>query len=431
MRLIPSYQVSQFNAAVDLANATALARLTASEPVWTDIRRAADIIPELEPGVVLHGGPPVKWEEMPGCTKGAVSAVLIYEGWARTAQEAEHLVESGQIRFLPGHHVGCVAPVTGVVSPSMSLMVVSDVANGTQAFTPLNEGRGRVVRYGACDPEAIQRLRWFEGELVPLFRRVLDEMGGVPLLGPMVEAVHMGDELHNRSKAFTRSLVTTIALKLIHMGVAGKRVADALKFVFETDVFFLNLSMAASKAALSAMNGIELCSLVSVMSQNGHQFGVQVAGLPGAWYTAPAPAVEGTYFRDWTAADACPAIGDSIITETAGLGAFVLAAAPALVRYIGGTPEAAATLNAQMYDITAGESPRFTIPAFNFRGAPVGIDVRKVVATGQTPVTNAGIAHREPGIGQIGAGYIRTPLTVFEGALSGLEALWQRTTTPE
>lgn len=411
-------------AAVDQANAVALQQILRSDPVWADVQPAGDLIPELGPGVLLHSGPPLSWAEMPGCTRGAVAAVMIYEGWARSVAEAEARAARGEVQLVPGHGFGVVSPVAGVVGPSMPLMVVKDRANGTMAFSPLNEGRGRVVRYGACDDQVIARLRWLGDELVPLFRQVLHQTGGIPFAHAMMEAVHMGDELHNRNKAFTRTMLGSLAVGLVRAGASGAAVARAMEFLADTDVFFLCLSMPACKAALRSIEGIPWCSLASVMSQNGHQFGIQVAGLPGRWFTAPAPMVEGQYFEHWTAADACPAIGDSIITETAGLGAFVLAAAPALVRYIGGTPEAAVALNEKMYAITVGENPRYTIPALGFRGAPTGIDIRKVAASGQSPVTNAGIAHREAGIGQIGAGYIRTPPAVFQVAWQDLQDSW-------
>lgn len=344
---------------------------------------------------------------------------VVYEDWAASTDEALALGPS--LRYIPGHTYGCVAPVTGVVSGSMPLLVVENRTAGTRAYAPLNEGLGRVMRYGACDGEALERLRWLDGTLAPVIRAAIDR-NPVDIAAIMAEALHMGDELHNRNKASTCILAGQLALRLVETGVTGDEVVRTLTFLLATDVFFLNLSMAACKAALLATEGTGPASLVSVMSQNGHEFGIQVAGLPGRWFTAPAPRVRGRYLDGFGPADACPAIGDSVITETAGLGAFALAAAPALVRYIGGNTAEAVRLNLAMYDLVAGESRRFTIPALDFRGTPTGIDVRKVCALASTPVTNAGIAHHLAGIGQIGAGYIETPLPAFETAWAALRA---------
>ena len=422
---------STLAAAVDRANAVAVERLLSAEPVWTEVRLAGEVIPTLGPGVLLHSGPPIGWGDMPGCTKGAVAAVTIFEGWASNTNEAEALAARGELTFVPGHTVGCVAPIAGIVGPSMPVLVVRDARHGTTAFSPLNEGRGRVVRYGACDAENIEHLNWQRRELMPLFQRALDQAGGLELSEPMAESLHMGDELHNRNKAFTRNILTLLALELVRAEVVGPSVARALQFIAHTDIFFLNLSMAACKAALRAIEDIPWCSLVSVMTQNGHRFAAQIAGLAGTWFATPAPMIKGQYFEAWSEKDACPAIGDSIITEAAGLGAFALAAAPALVQYIGGTPEAATALNQEMYAIAVREHPRHTIPALGFRGTPTGIDVRRVVESGCTPLTNAGIAHRDAGVGQIGAGYIRTPAAVFEAAWQALQDAWRTQGTAE
>ena len=70
-----------------------------------------------------------------------------------------------------------------------------------------------------------------------------------------------------------------------------------------------------------------------------------------------------------------------------------------------------------MYEITATEHKYFTIPVLDFRGTPTGVDIRKVVELGITPRINTGIAHKDAGIGQVGAGLVRPPMSVFEEAL--------------
>lgn len=405
-----------WHARVEAANARAFERIQAARVEWVDVRPAREVIGGLDEGVLLHAGPPLHWGQMIGCSRGAVVAAALYEGWAADAVKAEQLAARGEIRFLACNDVGAVAPVTGVVSPSMPLVEVVNRLDGTAAYSPFNEGLGRVVRYGAYDPEAIQHLHWIEKELAPVLRTALHRAGAIDLLSIMAEAVHMGDDCHNRCKAATRTLVARLGPHLVHGELSPAQVQTALHFILDTGVFFLNFSMAACKAVLRAVEGIENCGLVSTMAQNGHEFGIRVAGLPGRWFTAPAPAIRGLYQGTYTARDAAPATGDSVVTEAAGLGAFALAAAPTLVKYIGGSAADAVALTEQMYAITHGESQRFTVPMLGFRGTPTGIDVRKVAETGITPVCNVGIAHKEAGVGQVGAGYLNTPLAPFQAA---------------
>jgi hypothetical protein len=166
-----------------------------------------------------------------------------------------------------------------------------------------------------------------------------------------------------------------------------------------------------------AAHGVAGSTVVTAMARNGTDFGIRVSGLGDGWFTAPAQVPDGLYFSGFSSADANPDIGDSTITETAGLGGFAMAAAPAIVTFVGGRPEDAVAATLEMYEITVAEHRHFTIPALGFRGAPTGIDVRRVVELGLTPRINTGIAHREAGVGQVGAGLVRPPAAVFEAAL--------------
>jgi hypothetical protein len=405
---------------VDRANAEAVRRLLSAEPVLVDVSTARAEWPDLD-HTLLHAGPPVSWERMCGPMRGAVLGAILYEGWARSIEEAVALVERGAVRFEPCHHRGAVGPMAGVVSPSMPLWVVRNAAAGNVAYSTLNEGLGRVLRFGSYDAEVIGRLRWMSDVLAPGLKMVLRLTdGGIGLKPLIAQALQMGDDGHNRNVAATSLLFRRLARLLLTSSLERSTVAAILEFVDGNNHFFLNISMAACKACLDAAHGVPESSLVTAMSRNGVEFGIRVSGLGERWFTAPAPVPEGLYFPGFSADDANPDLGDSAITETAGLGGFAMAAAPAMVQFVGGAPEDAASWTQEMYLITVARNTAFPIPPLGFAGAPTGIDVRKVVDTGITPVINTGIAHREAGFGQVGAGIVRAPMACFVQALDAL-----------
>jgi hypothetical protein len=312
--------------------------------------------------------------------------------------------------------------MAGIVSPSMPVFIVENETMGNLSYSTQNEGLGRVLRYGAYGSDVIERLQWMKTTLYPALRATLRKTGPLDLRSLIAQALHMGDEAHNRNRAATSLLIRQIAPALVTS--ATKKVAQSiLTFIDGNDHFFLNLSMAAIKAMLEPAEGIEGSSLVTVMTRNGTDFGIRVAGLPGQWFTAPAPLVDGLWLPGYTAEDANPDIGDSSITETGGVGGFAMAAAPAIVRFVGGTAALALQVTREMAEITAARHQSFTIPALDFQGTPLGIDVRKVMATGILPFINTGIAHKEPGIGMVGAGLVRAPRACFEQAFAALRTL--------
>jgi uncharacterized protein DUF1116 len=409
---------------VDRANETALGRLLAAEPVLVDVRPAREVLPGLDGRQLLHAGPPIAWERMCGPMRGAVIGALRYERWAASPGEAEALAATGAIGFSPCHHAGAVGPMAGIVSPSMPVWIVENRAHGNRAFATLNEGLGRVLRYGANDDGVLARLRWMEATLGPALGEALRGMGGgLDLRALLAQALAMGDEGHNRNRAGTSLLFRTLARPLLVTGRDPARLAEVFDFIAGNDHFFLNLSMAACKAALDAAHGIAGSSLVTAMARNGVEVGIRVSGLGDGWFTGPAAVPVGLFFPGYGAADANPDIGDSAITETAGLGGFAMAAAPAIVEFVGGRAEDAVRATLEMYEITLAEHAHYRIPALGFRGTPTGIDVRKVAETGILPIINTGIAHRTPGVGQVGAGVVRPPLACFTGAVVALAAL--------
>ncbi len=404
---------------IEAANRTAVERMTAVRPVLQGVELAREAIPALAGGhALLHAGPPVAWDRMSGPLQGAIVGSALFEKWAEDEAGARALAESGGITFSPCHHHGAVGPMAGVVSPSMAMYVVTDTARagGGRAFSTLNEGYGKVLRYGAFSPEVLERLRWMNGTLAPLLDEAIRSVGGIDLRALITEALQMGDEGHNRNKAGSLLFLKMLAPSLA--GGAGEAPAKvaALEFLGGNALSVLNPVMAACKLMADAAHGVEGSTVVSTMARNGTEFGIRVSGLGERWFTAPSSVPDGLYFPGYGPDDANPDIGDSTITETVGIGGFAMAAAPAIVTFIGGSPQDAVRATMEMYEITVAEHPHFTIPALGFRGTPVGIDLRRVVELGIAPRVNTGIAHRLAGVGQIGAGLVRPPLAVFEAA---------------
>lgn len=407
------------NPSIGKANAEAVERLLSVQPVLKDVLPAAAAL-GLERGSLLHAGPPIEWEAMCGPMRGAVIGAVMFEGWATSPEDAVALAASGGVRFSPAHDRGAVGPMAGVISPSMPVWVVEDAARGTSAFSNLNEGLGKALRFGAFDAAVLERLRWMAKELGPLLSRTLRALPEpVNLKAVISQALLMGDECHNRNVAATSLLARKLAPALVTE--AGGPAERALAFMRDNDHFFLNLSMAACKLGLQAAHGLPGSSLVTAMARNGVEFGIRISGCGARWFTAPSTVPDGLYFPGYSPADANPDLGDSAITETAGLGGFAMAAAPAIVGFVGGTPAEATGHSVEMATITLARNPEYQLPALGFAGSPTGIDARLVADSGTLPVINTGIAHREPGVGQIGAGIARAPLGCFLAALKGLE----------
>jgi len=405
---------------VDHANREAVGRLLAAHPALLDVRPAIEVIPGMTRDMVLHAGPPIEWERMSGPLRGAVIGALLYEGLAASHEEATRLCATGRVRFDPCHHHSAVGPMAGVVTASMPVYVVENRAHGNRAYSTLNEGLGKVLRYGAFAPEVHERLRWFRDTLGPALGEAIRRAGGVDIRALIGQALQMGDECHNRNRAASALLIKTLAPHLASLELPPAERARILAFAAGNDHFFLNVGMAACKVAADAAHGVPGSSLVTTMARNGTDFGIRVSGLGTRWFTAPADTPVGLYFAGFGAADANPDIGDSAITETAGIGGFAMGGAPAIVLFVGGTPADALRYTRLMYEITLGEHPAYRLPPLGFRGTPTGIDVRLVMQTGILPQINTGIAHREAGIGQIGAGLVNPPRACFEAALRAL-----------
>jgi hypothetical protein len=410
---------------IDQANATAAGRMMEARPILRSVAAARDVIPGLHDDLLLHAGPPIEWARMSGPLRGAIVGALIFEGRAKDETQATKLAESGRIRFEPCHDHAAVGPMAGVISPSMMVYVLEDVTHGGRTFSNLNEGYGKVLRYGAYSDEVLQRLRWMNDTLGPAIGQALAGDDGLDLRATMAEALHMGDEGHNRNKAGSLLFLRYLAPRIARGPLPEASKAEVLRFIGENALSILNPVMAACKAMTLAGHGVDGSTVVTVMARNGTDFGIRVSGLGDAWFTAPAAVPVGLYFPGYTEADANPDIGDSAITETAGIGGFAMATAPAIVTFVGGSPRDAMNATLEMYEITVAEHKIFTMPALDFRGTPTGVDLRKVVELGITPRINTGIAHRLPGVGQVGAGLVRPPMAMFEAALVAFAEKYQ------
>lgn len=414
---------------VDMQNANreALRKLLDGHPILTGMGTAREVVPgmkELGGKALLHAGPPITWERMSGPMRGAVMAACQYEGWASTPDEAVKLAESGAIAFDPCHHHHAVGPMAGVTSPSMPVFILENKTFGNRSYVSMNEGLGQVLRMGAYGEEVITRLRWMEKILYPVLRagidRAVKEQGGIDVKNIIAQGLHMGDEMHNRNKAGTSLFLRAVVPYMIETCADRAALAESIRFIDKNDHFFLNIAMAAAKCSLEAAHGVEGSGMVTVMCRNGTDFGIKVSGLGDEWFVCPAAIPDVLLFPGFTRDDVNRDIGDSAIMETYGVGGFALAAAPAIVQFVGGTPRDAANYSMEMYEITIGENNIFSLPAFNFRGSPTGIDIVKVVETGITPILDTGAAHKTAGKGQVGAGIVRMPPEAFEAAAAAL-----------
>jgi len=402
---------------IKTANQTTLQRLTEAQPFLVDCVPAAQAM-GLTERIVLHAGPPLPWERACATVQAAICCAVRYEGWAPDDAAAADLLRRGEVRIGPCHHQAAVGPMTGIITPSMPVFVVENRAHGNRACVTINEGLGKVLRFGANDASVVERLTWLAREAGPVLGAALRATGGIDLRALMAQALRMGDEMHQRNVAASSLLARRLMGALARVGSDAQAIARVADFLGANDQFFLNLAMVAGKATTDPCRGIPDSTLVVAMARNGTEFGLRVAGLGDRWFTAPVEMPKGLYFPGYGPEDANPDMGDSAIVETIGLGAFAMAASPSVIRFVGagGFQEAVAATE-EMAEISLGEHPHFKIPTLDERGTPVGIDIRKVVETGITPMINTGIAGKVPGTGQIGAGIARAPLACFEKAL--------------
>jgi len=403
---------------IDKANMEALDRINSAEPELVDIKYAYEVLPGMDKSVIGHAGPPIEWENMCGPLKGAVLGAILYEGLAGDLAEAEKLVLNGKIRFVSNHSMGAVGPMTGMITYSMPLYEVRNKTYGNTAYTTFNEGLGKVLRFGSNGPEVLERLKWFEHVLAPALKKAIALSGPISLKVIISKALAMGDEMHQRNIAASLLFAREIMPYLVEAVDDKAELRKIIEFITGNEQLFLNLAMAAGKCTMDPVKNIEHCSIVTAMSRNGTNFGIQVSALGDTWFEAPVLMPKGLYFAGFSEKDANPDIGDSAICETFGIGGVAMGSSPAVVRFVGAkSVQEALDYSREMEEISVGKSTNYIIPNMEFQGTATGIDIRKVVETGIAPVINTGLAHKLPGVGQIGAGIVRAPIDCFVKAL--------------
>jgi hypothetical protein len=410
---------------IQAANDEVLNTIKTAQAKLIGVKQAINVIPGMTKTTILHAGPPVAWEDMAGPMKGAIMGALVYEGLANDLNEAEALAASGKITFDSAHNHNAVGPMAGIISPSMPVHVIHNSNHDNYAFCTINEGLGKVLRYGANNDEVLNRLRWLEKTFMPVMDAALKINGGVDVRSLVAQALHMGDECHNRNKASSSLFLREIVADLVATDFSLEEKQSVINFIKNNDHYFLNLSMPFCKVSLDSGRNVKYSSVVIAMARNGFEFGIQVSGLD-KWYTAPANYVQGLLFPGFTIDDAAPDIGDSAITETMGIGGFAMGGAPAIVQFVGGEVNDAFNYSIQMNEITHSQNPTFTLPTLDFRPTACGIDILKVIESGILPIINTGMAHKEPGVGQVGAGLVSPPMECFVKAIKDFAEMLEK-----
>lgn len=408
-------------AQIGLANQEAIERIQTSRVYLMGVSKAEEEIPFLKGYALLHSGPPVQWENMSDAMRNAVYGAIVYEGWVNSIEEAHVLADNGKIQFGSANENSAVGPMAGIISPSMPVFVFKNQTYGKKAFATINEGLGKTLRFGANDDTVIKRLKWIENILAPILSEAIKLGGPINITSMLAQGIQRGDECHNRNKASTNLFISTIARWMAQTSVSKEKIGQSLDFMNGNGHFFLNLSMGNSKATMEAIIGIPNSTIVSCMATNGYELGIRVSGMGTKWFTAKSPYAKGNYFEGYSEEDASTVMGDSYVSEACGIGGFAMGAAPGIGRFIGISTQQTQEFSTKMYDITVAEHELFKIPVFNFRGTPLGIDIRKVISTGILPIINTGIAHKDPGVGQIGAGVVYPPMECFEKAMIGFK----------
>ena len=399
---------------IEEANLIAVRRMMDGDPVLLDIAPAIEVIPGMKEKMITHSGPPIPWEKMCGAQRGAIIGQVIYEGWASTPVEASALLEKGAIDLEPNHHHQAVGPMAGTISPSSWVYVVENKTFGNRAFCRQVEG---AQQFGDYSEKALDSLRAWRNTFAPSLRAALKADGELPLKPIITQALQMGDELHNRHSASSALFGNAMAVGLAKANISRQDQIGTLYLLKNHNLIFLGIAMAAGKAIADPPRDVEFSTMVTAMCRNGVEFGIRVSGLGDEWFTAPSPFVNGLYVPGFSAQDAGLDMGDSAITETVGWGGFVLGGATGILPLVGGTPEEALAFTREMRTITIGTHPTYKMPIFGFEGAPIGIDIRKVVQTNSTPIIDTAIAHKEAGYAKIGGGLVRAPLECFKKAL--------------
>jgi hypothetical protein len=404
-------------------NEIAYERIIASHPWLVGVLPAAEVIPRMRRNLILHASPPTTWAKMSDLMRGGMIGAAIYEGLARTPQDAVEKAESGEIVFAAAQDYGAMTGGVGSITASTPVMVVEDRSNGNRSVHFLMEGLGKTLVSGAYDDSVLDRLRWFRDDFGPALDQAIRALGGIDLREIMVEALTRGDELHNRNRAANSIFVNRIAMAFIDVRPAPEEHKKILGFLDDNVQFFVSAVLPAAELMTRAAHGIPGCSMLTAVGGNGAECGIKVSALGDRWFAGKGDVPKGVLQPGFGIADVAPGCGDSFLIECAGLGASVLPAAPALAPVIGASLDDAQAFAENAYRLSLGEHPHYKIPALGFRGAPVGVDVCKVVETRALPIVDIMMCHRAPGIGLVGMGLVSPPMQCFEDAVRALNNL--------
>jgi Protein of unknown function (DUF1116) len=404
---------------VEAANAEVLRRLDGAKPLLTDVRPVRDVVPDAGERTLLHCGPAIGWADVCDPLRRSMRAAVVAEGWADGVDEADRLLGSGGVALEPANEHCMVVPMASAIGPSAPAYVVEDAGSGTRAFAPVGQGPGEVAWFGRETPAAIERLRFLRDVAGPVLAEIVHRNDPLDVLGLAAQGIQMGDDLHLRTQATTNLLVRGWLPDLVEIG--GSAGAATARFLGGNHLFYLTIAMAAAKTLTTWAEEVPEASIVTTMARNGTTFGVRLAGSE-RWSVAAAPPVQEAMYNPGQGPDtSAPDIGDSAVLELVGLGGAAAAGSPAVAAFVGGTMLDARRATEQMAEICVAESSRFTLPAMDFRGTPVGVDVRRVVELGITPKVTTGILHSHDGSGQVGAGVATAPPACFVDALLDLD----------
>ena len=409
--------MSQLKTLIEQANAKTLDIMRQGKPQLVDVAPAIDVLPGMKPNLILHSAPAIAFDDMCGPHRNGIVGAALWEGLASSEDEAIAKIRSGDILTAPCHHHAAVGAGAGITSASTPMLVVENSTFGNRAYSCISEGGGlRLLKWGYYDESVGKMLSWQAKVFAPVLKAALKASGPIDIRNIISRAVEMGDECHNRTIASTALFLRELYPHLLEVDLPRDDVRDSIRFLVQSEHFLLHAIMAAAKSMLVAAEGIEYSTVVTAMARNGVDFGIKVSGLGDQWFTAPANHVRGLFFRaEWNAEDATADLGDSAITETVGLGGFIQPSAPTVTQYVQGSVQQAIANTLEMGEICVGSNNDVRIPVMDFAPAPIGIDIRKVVQTGITPLIDTAITHKDGGL--IGAGEVRAPLACFEKAL--------------
>jgi hypothetical protein len=405
---------------IDEANAEAVRRLDQSVCLLVDIAPAQTIVPGVSGQMLLHCGPAIEWPDVADPLRRSMRAATVAEGWAANVEEADQVLADGTVRLEPAYRYDTVMPMASAIGPSAPMFAVDNRDGGTRAFAPINQGPGETAWFGRETPAAIARLEFLHDVAGPMLRQVLGSSGSIDIFALAAQGVQIGDDVHMRTQGTTSLLIRNLLPQIAALPEDG-RIALA-QYLSGNHLFFLNLAMAAAKSAAMWAEQVEGSSIVTMMCRNGTSYGVRLAGSDEVFVSEAPPVAEAMYYPDYGPETSARDIGDSAILELVGLGGAAAAGSPAVAGFLPRGMADAVAMTEQMRSICTAESSRFKLPTRNYRGTPIGVDVRRVVELDTTPKVTTGILHASSGVGQIGAGVATAPIECFRAALKALAA---------